>query len=213
MLGSNRKGPYLYLRHSPLTYAKQNGGHCQPETYSSSPSIAKFHIRNYEAIESLIAKDNISCDWRSLPACDAYMNSDMFTIAVSKVQNMKTTSPELASLVQVITKDSTNPSLSDLRLPNVEGAIIQVKAASLWPYKFVAPILEDLITDGFINLQTSTPVTSLQKINGGDWIANTPEGAISSPTVLLCTNAYTSALVPGFNDLIVPGKNISSERP
>jgi glycine/D-amino acid oxidase-like deaminating enzyme len=134
------------------------------------------------------------------------MNEGMFSIAVSKVEEMRATSPEMAGFVQVITKESTDPSLSSLRVPNAGGAIIQAKAASLWPYKFVAWILKDLIKNGFLNLQTNTPVTRLQKAGESEWIVHTPEGIISSPTVLLCTNAYTSALVPGFSDLIVPGK-------
>jgi len=106
-------------------------------------------------------------------------------------------------MIQVITKESSNPSLEDLRIPNAAGALIQEKAASLWPYKLVAWILERLIKDGGLNLQTRTPVTHLQKVDGR-WIVHTARGMIAAKQVLLCTNAYTSALLPEFSDLIVP---------
>jgi len=54
-----------------------------------------------------------------------------------------------------------------------------------------------------LNLQTNTPVTHLQKVDKG-WIVHTPRGMLAAPPVLLCTNGYTSALIPGFSDLIVP---------
>lgn len=92
----------------------------------------------------------------------------MFSIAVSDVQKLQQISPGLGRLVKIITKESTSPSLSDLRVPDAEGAIIQARAARLWPYKFVSSILEDLIEDGFLNLQTNTPVTSLQKVKNSD---------------------------------------------
>jgi glycine/D-amino acid oxidase-like deaminating enzyme len=171
--------------------------------YDSTPEVGAFELRNYEAIRSLIATHNIPCEWKSIPGCHAFMSSSMFETAVKGVETLKKTDPELGKLVSVITKESTNPSLEDLRVPRAAGAILQVHAASLWPYKFVSWILESLIASSFLNLQTNTPVTNLQKMDKG-WIIHTPRGMLSAPTVLLTTNAYTSHLLPAFSDLIVP---------
>lgn len=181
----------------------QNGGHCQPGVYYPPPDIAEFELRNYDSIKSLIAKHNIPCEWKTLNGCHNYMSESMFDLAVAQVEALRAYSPKLAEMVKVITKESTNPSLLDLRIPRAAGAIVQEKAASLWPYKFVAWILEDLIKTELLNLQTTTPVTSLQKVDSG-WIVHTPRGMLAAPKVLLCTNAYTSALIPEFSDLIVP---------
>jgi len=131
------------------------------------------------------------------------MSASMFNMAVSDSMNLQKQCPELAKLITVVTKDSETPSLADLRIPNAAGAIIQKNAASLWPYKFVSWILQDLVKLGSLNLQTNTPATNLQKVDEG-WIVHTSQGMISTPTILLCTNAYTSALLPWFEDLIVP---------
>lgn len=127
----------------------------------------------------------------------------MFDMAVEDVKALEKASPALAKTVTIVTKSSQNPSLSDLRVPKAVGAIIQANAASLWPYKLVAWLLEDLITSKLLNLQTNTPATEIQKIND-QWIIHTPRGMISTPKLLLCTNAYTSALLAHFSDLIVP---------
>jgi glycine/D-amino acid oxidase-like deaminating enzyme len=171
--------------------------------YASAPEIGKFELRNYEAIKSLIAKENIPCEWKTLSGCHAYMAESMFKIAVEEIEDLKKVEPKLGEQVTIITKKSTNPSLEDLRIPNAKGAAIQAKAASLWPYKFVSWILESLISSGSLNLQTNTPVTNLQKVDDG-WIIHTPRGMLATKKVLLTTNAYTSHLLPKFSDLIVP---------
>jgi glycine/D-amino acid oxidase-like deaminating enzyme len=171
--------------------------------YASTPEIGKFELRNYEAIKSLIAKENISCEWKTLSGCHAYMSESMFNTAVQEINILNKLDPELGKQVSVITEASKDPSLEDLRIPNAKGAAIQSTAASLWPYKFVSWILESLLASGSLNLQTNTPVTNLQKVDDG-WIIHTPRGMLSSKKVLLTTNAYTSYLLPKFSDLIVP---------
>lgn len=204
MLGSDwpRKSQDIFEVPHCLTRI-QNGGHCQPLIYHTTPEIGEFELRNYQDIKSLIETNNIPCEWKSVPGCHAFLSSSMFKDAVEGVESLRKVNPELGKLVSIVTKESTEPSLEDLRIPQAKGAILQVNAASLWPYKFVAWILESLLKSGHLNLQTNTPVTHLQKVGEG-WIIHTPRGMLHSPTVLLATNGYTSHLLPGFSDLIVP---------
>lgn len=139
------------------------------------------------------------------------MSKDLFKLAVKNALNLRRLDPELGKMFQIIEKDSTNPSLADLQVPKSEGAIVTDTAASLWPYKLVAWILEKLLdsnsetaASGSFNLQTNTPATSLQKLDDGSWIVHTPRGMIAAKNVLLTTNAYTSHLLSPFSDLIVP---------
>ncbi|KAM3075123.1 hypothetical protein ACMFMG_007419 [Clarireedia jacksonii] len=188
----------------------RNGGHCQPLLYLSPPEVGAFELKTYENIKSLIEENNIQCDWKSLTACHAYMNEEAFVSAVKSAELIKAQVPSLGQYVSIVTKDSVNPSLSDLRVPTASGAITTTKAASLWPYKLVSWILENLLSQNNstaapkFNLQTTTPVTRLQKTTSSDWIVHTPRGQIVASKVLLTTNAYTSHLLPSFSDLIVP---------
>lgn len=171
--------------------------------YHTMPEIGAFELRNYQAIKSLIETNRIPCEWKSIPGCHAFLSSPMFEEAVKGVKNLQKLCPDLGKLVSVVTTESVEPSLEDLRVPGAKGAILQVNAASLWPYKFVAWILESLLQSKNLNLQTNTPVTHLQKIDEG-WIIHTSRGMLHAPTVLLATNGYTSHLLPSFSDLIVP---------
>lgn len=99
--------------------------------------------------------------------------------------------------------------LSNLRVPTAVAAIVTQTAARMWPYKFVAHILETLLTSanpasGRLNLQTHTPATSLHRTTASTWTITTPRGAITAKKIILATNGYTSALLPSFTDLIVP---------
>lgn len=133
--------------------------------------------------------------------------------------------PELAKQVKIVRPEDTEPgyNLQDLRLSeDCVGAIVQQNAASLWPYKLVCWVLETLLADFPVqksedaegtsskptfNIQALTPVTSISPSKSGSgmgWWLQTPRGAIAADQVLLCTNAYTSHLLPSMIDLIVP---------
>lgn len=176
--------------------------------YANPPDVADFEVRNYDAIKELVEKNDIQCDWKSLSSVHTYLSRSMFDIAAEEAKILQKLDPSLASLVAIVSKESKNPSLDDLRIPTAAGAIVQSKAASLWPYKLVSWILENLLSskslEGSFNLQTTTPVTHLQKVDDGSWIVHTARGMIATNKVLLATNAYTSYLLPEFSDLIVP---------
>lgn len=145
----------------------------------------------------------------SLTGVHAFLSKHMFDLAAAEAGQLQQSHPELAAQLEVVhPSDSGAETLASLRVPSAQGAIIQKKAASLWPYKLVASLLERLIADfpaPRFNLQTNTPVTSLARAEGGPgWILTTPRGTITARQVLLATNGYTSHLLPAFSDLIVP---------
>lgn len=183
----------------------KNGGHCAPAAYLEPPDIRAFELQNFLTLEELVAKNDIQCDWRTTSVIHAWLSRSMFALAVEAYEENLRVDPETAKHAQVITKDSQSPSLEDLRLPTAVGAVIQTPAASLWPYKLVCWILENLLlSKAKFNLQTNTAVTHLQRTGDGSWIVHTSRGMIAAKKVLLTTNAYTSYLLPKFSDLIVP---------
>jgi hypothetical protein len=197
----------------------QNGGHCQPKIYTNPHHIARFELDNFHNIRSLIMDNKIDCDWRDVHSCHGYCSASMFAAEVAAVDLLRSTNPELAGMITIVTPQSKNPSLGDLRLgEKVIGAITQRNSASLWPYKLVAWILERLLlrsrtrrvsmlkSSFSFNLQTNTPVTRLQQLGDGNWIVHTSRGMIAAKQVLLATNGYTSHLLSEFSDLIVPVK-------
>ena len=94
--------------------------------------------------------------------------------------------------------------LRKLRVNGASAATVTATAGSLWPYKYVACILEGLVKSEKLNLQTRTPVTKLESASQeSGHLVYTKRGTIQARHVMLATNAYTSYLLPEFRDLIV----------
>ena len=140
----------------------------------------------------------------------------MAKVAADDVRDLKRHAPELGEKVTVIEKDE-----AELRKHKVKedaaGATLTTGAGSLWPYKLIAFILEKLIKEGHLNLQTKTTVTKIEPCTndtvkglatGPRQILHTPRGSIKARHVILATNAYTSHLLPEFADLIVPERGV-----
>ncbi|KAK4066243.1 uncharacterized protein Triagg1_8075 [Trichoderma aggressivum f. europaeum] len=159
------------------------------------------------------------------------LRSCSVTKIIEKIQEKH---PDIGANTSMVTKEGgKSPSsclqgerklneltLEWLRVGAAEGAVLQSNAASLWPYKPVAFVLERLLAAGSFNLQTKTPVTGLNRVDlpagnssnhpdadkaaSRGWTAHTSRGDISARHVLPATNAYTSHLLPRFADIIVP---------
>lgn len=169
------------------------------------PSIPHFELANYHALADHIKAKFIDCEWVAQPAIRAlYERGQMNAIELSLYQ-IQQTSPDLAERVRLVT---TKSELEQLRIPTALGAVVTDIAARMWPYKFVARILEDLIKDPDLhdnfNLQCLTPVKAIAPGEHNGWKIETDRGNIAASKVILATNAYTSHLVPSFADLIVP---------
>ncbi|KAK1654303.1 FAD dependent oxidoreductase [Colletotrichum phormii] len=202
----------------------RNGGHCQPVAYNPNTAIATFELANYAHLRDLITDNAIPCDWVSLRGVHALLTHDLVDAARKQIAALP---PRFAPLARLVTDAE---ELARLRIPDAVGAVVQEEAASVWPYKLVAWIFEDLLRrfgvdkvgddnassggteQGVVsfNIQTSTPVTRLQHLppttpsSTPSWILHTPRGQIATAQVLLASNAYTSRLLPRFADLVVP---------
>lgn len=195
----------------------RNGGHCQPIVYQhpSDASIGHFEIKNLHAIESLVKELRIDCEFFTQPAVRGLYSEADLEVARKSIMILQETDPMLAAH----THFTTDPAeLQKLRVPTALGAIETDVAARMWPYKFVAHLLEQLLhsstngLNGSFNLQTSTPVVSLSLADESDdvapgtnmWKVLTPRGEIVTPQVILATNGHTAALLPEYEELIVP---------
>lgn len=83
-------------------------------------------------------------------------------------------------------------------------------AASYWPYKFITQLLAKLVTQNAVNLQTNTPVTSVQQNHQGNSIITTNRGIITANEVVFATNGWTSGILPLYTDTIAPYKGSAS---
>jgi len=175
-------------------------GHCQPLLFDRSPDVGAFEIKNYNTVKSYVETHNVECEWRTVTGCRAFWTPELMKGATDDVTKLKEQAPELGKRVDIITGDA---ELREHRLVGAPGATLSQGAASLWPYKLVAHILEKLLKEEKLNLQTNTPVTKIES-KSDKHILHTPRGKITTANVILATNGYTSHLLPAFTGIIVP---------
>ncbi|KAL9123855.1 MAG: hypothetical protein Q9217_006755 [Psora testacea] len=213
IIGSGITGASVarYLSEDARAKNASNGGHCQPLLFDSAPEVAAFEVHNYDAVESYIREHNVPCEWRSGKACRSFWTQYLFKAAAHEVEILKDTAPDLGDKIAVVRGED---ELRKYKVNGAPGATITTGAASLWPYKLIAFMLEQAIKDGRLNLQTNTPVTNLEACSaandGATYFLSTPRGNIRARHVVLATNAYTSHLLPEFADLIVPERGFMS---
>ncbi|KAF2867381.1 FAD dependent oxidoreductase [Massariosphaeria phaeospora] len=179
----------------------RNGGHCQPLLFDRGAEVAAFELKNVDTVKAYIDTHNVPCEWRTVSGCRTFWTEEVIAEAEREIQHLQKTAPEIADKVSII-RDKDELKRHRVN-PDCLGATLTRGAGSLWPYKLVTFILEKLVRDGRINLQTTTPVTEITSSDATHTL-HTPRGAITAKTVILATNGYTSALVPTFADLIVP---------
>lgn len=196
----------------------RNGGHCQPLLFDSTPDVAEFELRNVAAVEAYIEANAVPCEWRSVAGCRTFWTKTLADVVQKHVQNLTDSRPEIGQRITVV-KDKEELG-QKYKVNGPECATLTVSAGCLWPYKLIAFILEKLIKSGSLNLQTSTPVTSISRdrehlpdsteARGRRYTVTTPRGEIAANHIVLATNAYTSHLLPEFSDLIVPERGVMS---
>ena len=89
------------------TFPAQNGGHCQPLLFDSTPDVAAFEVRNYNTVKAYIEEHNIPCEWRSLPGCRTFWTQTLAEAAKKQVQHLKLTAPELGREVTFIDDEAS----------------------------------------------------------------------------------------------------------
>lgn len=188
----------------------QNGGHCQPGVWDSPADVARFELETFHQLQELIRKHAIPCGWHVIGGIHAIYSPDVLRAVKSQMKRLQR-HPDLRDKAVLI---QNKDELAARRVPEALAAVYQPLAAKCWPYKLVAWVLERLVDEhdaATFNLQTHTPVTSIERCHQGkegggssSWLVCTQRGQVRARDVLLATNAYTSYLVPKMAGLITP---------
>ncbi|KAI1113694.1 FAD dependent oxidoreductase [Nemania sp. NC0429] len=213
--GGRRRVVMLEAREACWGATGRNGGHCQPTVWDSTEEVARFELATFEMLRTLVAEHAVPCDWRVVGGVHAIYSPAVLEAAEAQMRRLRR-SPDLRGKARLI-RDPAELAARRVLIPDALGAIFQPNAAKLWPYKLVAWVLETLLADheaDVFNLQTNTPVTRLERRGPSSssssssssypWVLHTPRGTVQAKEVLLATNAYTSYLLPGLTDVIVP---------
>ncbi|KAI1341681.1 FAD dependent oxidoreductase [Xylariaceae sp. FL0016] len=197
----------------------RNGGQLKPDPYNRPGNLALSHgievasecavfeAQHLSAIKQLVEEEGIDCDFVLTRCTDALMTDSIY-------QKMK-------AAVDMLTKNGV-PVMKDVffvegkkaeQLSGVKGAkaCFSYSAGHIFPYKLIIHLLSKALEAG-VNLQTHTPVTEVTSKPDADGkvTLKTSRGSVKASKVVYSTNAYTSALLPEFENKIVPVRGICS---
>jgi glycine/D-amino acid oxidase-like deaminating enzyme len=189
----------------------RNGGH----TKVFPVALAKVHAaRGAEAaaefasfvnavihgMKACAELESIDCDLFLTRSFDVFMDEAYYKDTEQQLERLRKEGVEWMKDVQILKREYVAGLTG---IAQAKGAI-SCPAVSFWPYKFVLGLLEKCLGMG-ATLQTHTPVTKVSRDTESDvTILETPRGTIKAKKVVFATNAYVSALLPEYSDVVVP---------
>ncbi|KIW15383.1 hypothetical protein PV08_05429 [Exophiala spinifera] len=197
----------------------RNGGHVKPDLYFNAPlyssihgvrvaeELTRFETRQVFDLKKLVEEEEIDCDFELTRAIDVYTDQRVAGPVVEAWKRMKSQGYEFPPDLHFVPGENGKAE----QVSGVKGALcaFSFTAASVWPFKMVMGLLKKVLARG-ANLQTNTPVTSIERDgNGKGWILRTDRGIVKAKKVVVTTNAYTSALLPEFGGKITPARGVA----
>ncbi|KAI2463392.1 FAD dependent oxidoreductase [Annulohypoxylon bovei var. microspora] len=193
----------------------RNGGHLRPDLFVSlaarmqdrgletANQVALFEVANEKAVASLVEEEGIACDLQSVTTADTFVDQAEAT-KIKKLWDV------MVRLNCPTLRDVTCHGPGDAeRVTGVKDAKVAFTypAHTVWPYKMVMHMLAGVVRQG-ANLQTHTPVHEVSSAADGEgyWTLSTSRGATKARRVVFATNAYTSGLLPEYDDAIYPAR-------
>ncbi|KAJ7758602.1 DAO-domain-containing protein [Mycena metata] len=190
----------------------RNAGHCKPDQYRGFAKYSKLigeeqakkllehELETWNRIVEIIKKENIDCDLWVGDTLDVAMSPEVATKTAAVFDAYKAYGGKVDQ-VKYISDPAEAEKVS--RLTGAQ-ALWAWQASTFYPWKLVAHLMNTCLSRG-LNLQTWTPATSVTASKTpGLWDINTARGAITTPTVVYATNAYTSSVLPVFAKYIQP---------
>jgi glycine/D-amino acid oxidase-like deaminating enzyme len=176
--------------------------------------IARLEYENIKVTHSLSRHHGIDCELFSGDTADILYDQMMWNDAIKSIELMRKLMPgDLQGAAKYTLHTSDDASTKFYCKGDKPVGAISYEAGSLVAYKFVIGILKLCLAKG-LNLQTSTPVISIEKNDTGEWIVETVRGIVSAKRVVLATNGYTACLAKNLRSVIVPLRGqITAQRP
>lgn len=194
----------------------RNGGHCKPLTYLGFRAEAAKHgaevadqMYSFEAsalstYAALVQSEDLDCDMHATRACDVFFD------ATDAAEAKKDYDARMRLYPDSMKRDDVrevNDREELERLTGIRGAHwgCHYPAGHLWPYKLATQLITKSVArcKGKLDVFTKTPVLEVQSAGQG-YTLKTSKGTVKAHAVVACSNAWTSGILPIFQDKIVP---------
>ncbi|KAM0418969.1 hypothetical protein ACHAPT_012127 [Fusarium lateritium] len=193
----------------------RNGGHIKTIAYANWENlkrkygveetirVTEFEHNHLSAMTEIAEKNGISCDLVKTTGIDGYYDAATWEQSLAGLKDMERYLPHLASQYTVHPdKDYLHGAL---KLSKRCIGAISVPGATIWPYKFVTGLANQLVASGSLNLQTNTVVKEIQDASGDEFaLARTNRGDIRAKHIVHATNGWMGHLVDDLRPFVSP---------
>lgn len=174
---------------------------------AAADDFARFVWAQSTALKEVIEKEDIDCEFELRRSYDVFKSEDEVAKLEAKWKEYLAKGCEWTSNVHWIGSEFAERLTS---IKDAKGAF-SVPACSLWPYKFVTGLLERAMgKNPRLNLQTETPVLSMETNEDGSTTIQTARGSVKAEKLIFATNAYSAALLPEYRGIITPYKGTAT---
>lgn len=192
----------------------RNGGHIKVMSYNvwlerkrrfgieEAVRWTEFEHSHLEEMAAYVKDNEIECDLELQEGVDAYFDTTTLQKAIRSLQDMKDHAPTLASQYIIY---SAKEAASRFQCADCCVGAIGIPSAALWPYKLVASLLEKLMVNEGLMVQTNTKALSVTDIDGEDFgTVVTDRGSIRATHIIHATNGWIGHLNPELRPFISP---------
>ncbi|KAI8265132.1 hypothetical protein K4K58_011777 [Colletotrichum sp. SAR11_239] len=193
----------------------RNGGHIKTMLFSmwnerkhqfgieEAIKISEFEQSHLNAIAAATKEDGADCDLVLTTGVEAYYDQAVFDQDLKALEDIRVHAPHLAALHTVHT--DRDVLQHQMKLSKRCIGAITIPAGSVWPYKWIAKVWENLIGGNKVNMQTNTAVESIEDRDGAEFATvKTKRGTIKAKKVIHATNAWMGYLLPEMQPFVSP---------
>jgi glycine/D-amino acid oxidase-like deaminating enzyme len=192
----------------------RNGGHIKVMSYNvwfdrkrrfgieEAIRWTEFEHAHLAEIVACVRDNEVDCDLEVQEGVDAYFDTETFRRAVHAIQDMKAHAPELAS--QYVIYSASEAAVRFQCADSCIGAI-GIPSAAVWPYKLVTFLIEKMMQEEGLSVQTNTKALSVIDVDGAKYgTVVTDRGSIHATHIIHATNGWIGHLNPELRPFISP---------
>lgn len=205
----------LEAREAASGASSRNAGHVRPDAFRGFKRYSSLHGQDQalkvianerlvlDRIGEFVRKHHIECDFNLTTTFDVCLTAEFAAYEAETFMSFKNAGGDV-SHVNFFEGEEARKRTG----VNKTVAAYEWPAASIHPARLTHWLLDTVINRG-VSLFTHCPVSKVERspaVDEKEWQVRTPRGTVTTPTVIHCTNAYASLLLPSLNSYLAPNR-------
>ncbi|KAF5528426.1 putative oxidoreductase OrdL [Colletotrichum aenigma] len=204
----------LEAREAASGASSRNAGHVRPDAFRGFTTYKKLHgeeqalkvIANeravFHAIDEFVKEHGVQCDFNPTTTFDVCLTQEFVEHNAQSLKEYREAGGDVSHIKFYTGEEAREKT-------GVHGALCAYEwpAGSSHPAKLAQWLLTKSI-ESDVRFFTHCPATAVAKSQSSgsepNWDVQTPRGTITTPTVIHCTNAFASHLLPQLAAFVAP---------